>query len=341
MSNDLIAIKGDSLPAHLRGKGPVANPFAAAVSTGGFPIISIKGKVFHISRSGELELVARHDDPESPASYLDVVIMAVNPGKSKIYYSQGYVEGSTEKPDCYSNSGIKPELDAETPQCKTCAACPHNQWGSRISESGAKAKSCTDAMRIAVAAGDMVNDPMLLRVPAVSLKQLGEYGKQLALRGCAPHHVITRIRFDNDVAFPSLKFKAVSFVDAEELAEIEAVQEEAAELITNIIGTSANAGPAPEPTRAAPVVDETKADPEDEEAADPVDAPPRRKRTTVAKKPAPVVEDEEFDGDEDEPPAVNPRTRKASAKVETISDYDSVTQALTEGDFDFDDEDEE
>eukprot|EP00729_Bicosta_minor_P019763 gene19763-31784_t len=59
--------------------------------------------------------------------------------RSKVFYNSGFVEGSVAKPTCYSNDGIAPASDAEEPQSKKCNVCPHNQWGSRITENGGKA----------------------------------------------------------------------------------------------------------------------------------------------------------------------------------------------------------
>jgi hypothetical protein len=46
----MVTINSGGLPAHLQGKARTNNLFAAAVQVGGFPVISIKGKVFHIQR---------------------------------------------------------------------------------------------------------------------------------------------------------------------------------------------------------------------------------------------------------------------------------------------------
>lgn len=53
MANDMVAITASKLPAHLQGKVKTNNVFASAVSAGGFPVVSIKGKVFHITRGDE------------------------------------------------------------------------------------------------------------------------------------------------------------------------------------------------------------------------------------------------------------------------------------------------
>jgi hypothetical protein len=234
--SDMVAIKSGGLPAHLQGKTKTNNLFAAAVTVGGFPVISIKGKVFHIQRGDERELVTKTGTDDEPASALEVVILSVNPNKSKVFYNSGFVEGSVAKPTCYSNDGLAPASDAEEPQSKKCNVCPHNQWGSRITENGGKGKACGDSMRLCVAPAGMINDPMLLRVPAATLKTLGQYGSQLAKRGVEPQYVVTRVGFDYNVAHPALTFKAMRFVEEAELATVESTLTDEADIIDQITG---------------------------------------------------------------------------------------------------------
>jgi hypothetical protein len=320
--NDMIAIKASKLPAHLQTRTKAQNVFAAAVSAGGFPVVSIKGKVFHVQRGDERTLVTKPGADDEPAASLEVVILATNPNKSKVYYAHGYEEGSSAKPDCYSNDGLSPASDAEDPQAKKCATCPHNQWGSRITDNGSKGKACSDSMRLAIAPAGQLNDPMLLRVPAASLKTLGAYGAQLAKRGVSPEHVVTKIGFDYTVAHPALTFKATRFVDEAELAEVEAVVLDEAETIGNITGTSG--APAAENEKLAetpaPRVTRSKTLEEAEEEAE------------VAPKKAKVrVEGDDDDGvgtDKAEPPA------KSASKGSPVADYDDIDAALDNLDFD-------
>ena len=300
--NDMVAIKSSKLPAHLAGKVKGGNVFAAAVSAGGFPVVSIKGKVFHLIRGDERTLVTKGEDGE-PAASLEAVILSVNPNKSKVFYDSGYEEGSVAKPTCYSNDGLAPASDSESPQATKCAVCPHNQWGSRITDNGGKGKACSDSMRLAVAAPDQLNDPMLLRVPAASLKTLGLYGAQLAKRGVEPMHVVTKIGFDYNVAHPALTFKATRFVEAEEFGEVEAVLLNEAETIGQITGISGGVVSAAEQQAEAP-------------APKPAPAP---------KALAPVAAVEEVVA---APVAAEPSTTKS------VDDFDNIGDALDNLDFD-------
>jgi hypothetical protein len=282
--SDMVAIKSGGLPAHLQGKTKTNNLFAAAVTVGGFPVISIKGKVFHIQRGDERELVTKTGTDDEPASALEVVILSVNPNKSKVFYNSGFVEGSVAKPTCYSNDGIAPASDVEEPQSKKCNVCPHNQWGSRITENGGKGKACGDSMRLCVAPAGMINDPMLLRVPAATLKTLGQYGSQLAKRGVEPQYVVTRVGFDYNVAHPALTFKAMRFVEEAELATVESTLSDEADIIDQITGV------VDKPSISVEPVAESTTAPVEETVEKPVEA--------KKPKPAPKKEVKEVEADE-------------------------------------------
>lgn len=327
MGSNVVPFAAGKLPAHLRNRnaGGVANVFAAAVSAGGFPVVSIKGKVFHIQRGDERELVTAPGDDEAPAASIEVVVVGINPHKSKVYYSEGYQEGSVDKPTCYSNDGIAPGADAQEPQAKKCATCVHNQWGSRITDSGSKAKACSDSMRLAIAPAGQINDPMLIRVPATSLKPLGQYGEMLAKRGVLPHQVVTKIGFDHSVSHPALTFKAIRFVSEEELEEVDEVMQD--EMIGMITGTA----PIPADVHQPVAEDE---DEEEEAPAPKRKAPAKKAAAKKARKPVVVEEDEDEDEDEDEEEVVAPKRKAAKKPVAEVEEIDDLSEALDNLEFD-------
>lgn len=200
----------------------------------GFPVLSIKGKAFHIKQGGDSTLVENPNDPGEPATSLNVVLVKANPYISKVYYENGYEEGADTKPTCYSNNGIAPEDDSEVKQNPKCASCPKNQWGSRITDNGKKGKACSDSRRVAIAPADDPENAMLLRVPAASLKPLMVYGKALSQRGIPYQAVITKLSFDHTVAHPLLKFSAAGLLP-EELGDkvVDAMNGEVVEAILN------------------------------------------------------------------------------------------------------------
>lgn len=254
--------------------------------TGGFPVISIKGKVFTKTQGDTRELITKPDGDGEPAASIEVVIVGRNPHRSKVFYATGYTEGSDAKPTCYSNNGLTPEADAESPQAKKCATCAHNQWGSRVTDNGAKGKACADSQRLAIAPIGMINDPMLIRVPAASLKALDQYGESLVKRNVPYQLVATKIGFDYTVAHPALTFKPIGLVDeatAQQIAEVSK-----SDIIQQIIGLSSvpreeEFAPESAPAIAAPVT-QAPAQP----APIPVETVAKPQPAPIA--PAPAVE---------------------------------------------------
>ena len=327
----VIPFASGNLPAHIaaRAKGRTNTALTSHVGNGGFPVLSIKGKVFTLVKQDDRKVITRELDGEQvPAAALEIVIIAANPNLSKVWYKGGYEDGANSKPDCFSNNGVSPDDSVEAPQAKKCATCPKNVWGS--GQNG-KGKACGDSRRIAIAAPDQINEPMLLRVPAASLKPLAEYGKKLDNRGASFDAVVTKIKFDMEEATPKLVFVPVGFLDENQLAAVdEAASSDKVQQIIGLQEAKHESLPAPEAddddgfaefdkAAKAPAAEEAKpakksvvSDDELDDAVAPAKA---------AKKAAPVEDAEE---------APAPKAEKKAAKVvENMDDeLDSLLGAL-------------
>lgn len=179
-------------------------------ASGGFAVLSPKGSKWRIKHKGEEAMITDADG--DPKSTIDLVIIDAPAHISKTYYVNGYVEGSTDAPDCQSIDGIVPDPASTSPQSASCAACPHAQFGSRITPAGKKGKACSDALRLAVVpAGDITNGnfggAMLLRVSATAIAGFVQYNDLLKSNGKSFRAVITRVGFDPDASYPKLVFK--------------------------------------------------------------------------------------------------------------------------------------
>jgi hypothetical protein len=286
MSTELTTGLGSQVPAHIRAMFPQAsNSDLAANVSAGYPIISYKGKVWHVVEAGERTLVTVGEgrNANDPAASLEAVIIRANPALNKVYYPDGYEEGSTERPLCHSDDGILPAADAQEKQSKACGACPHNEWGSKISDNGSRGKACADSRRMAVAAVDDLENPMLLRCPAASLKTLLAYGSQLEKRGWPYQALVTRIGFDASLAYPALTFTPERWLEEDELAQVMGMQED--DLVLSITAMRPPSQAAREAAAAQPAPAE---DPFDKlaqtapGAAAPAAEEPKRKRRTKA-----------------------------------------------------------
>lgn len=191
----------------------------------GFPTISYRGKVWRIRKGGE---ETNYVDANGDAvQSLEFILAKANPVFAKVYYKAAFEEGATGKPDCWSADGVKPDSNVLEPVCKTCAACPNNEWGSRISETGKKGKLCADRRRVAVVGpADLANngvecEKFLLHIPAGSLKGLSEYAEKVLKPKSIPYYaVVTRIGFDPAQAHPCLTFRATRYLSEPEARAI-------------------------------------------------------------------------------------------------------------------------
>lgn len=219
--SEIVPFNKANLPAELSGYFDVADigdDLSSGVA-GGFAILSFRGSKWRIKSSGDETLVINEDGEAKPS--VELIFLKASPDISKVYYDHKYVEGSDDPPTCMSVSGIIPDADSGTPQAPSCAACPHNQWGSRMTDDGRKAKACQDSRRIAVVPmGDIDNEqyggPMLLRVPAASLNDLKSYGVGMKNKGFAYNTIVSRVGFDPDASYPKLTFKPVRQITDDE-----------------------------------------------------------------------------------------------------------------------------
>jgi len=233
MSN-VIPFEQKTLPAFLSNLGKTVNDDLCAGVGGGFKSLSIKGKVFAIvAGKDNRQIIMNPNDEDEAATSLEVVILKANKTQSKVWYGKEWVEGEEPtKPACFSNDGVSPDKDSTDPQSKSCATCKWNAFGSA---KNGKGKACSDSRRVAVAAPDRLNEPMMLRVPAASLKPLAEFGRTLTARGVPYNSVVTKLRFELDVPTPQLIFKPVGFLSPEQFEEAQAMAE--SETVGQIIGT--------------------------------------------------------------------------------------------------------
>jgi hypothetical protein len=309
----------------------------------GFPVISFRGKVWRVRKSGEEHNYVNADGDAMPS--IEVVLVRSNPHLSKLYYEKGYEEGTNEAPRCWSADSIKPDAAVPNPISKACAVCPKNQWGSgKPTPSGGKTRACADSRRIAVAFRHELEERgsdatlFLLRIPAGSLMSLKEYAERtLAPRGIYPFATGTKIGFDAQVAHPKLTFRATTLLDEDEAAAVLALREseiahrilaEADELAaagtTEEDGSGATDAETDSTPAAASAPKKAKPRPADEEEIEDAPPPPKPKKVMVEEeaeeappapkaKPKKVMVEEEA---EEAPPAPKAKPKKVMVEEE-------------------------
>lgn len=199
-----------------KGSSSMASALLGGVGGGGVKRLSIKQSRWRIYEGSEE--VAVKNDP-----HIDVAIVRANPNINKQFFIKNYTPGQeAEAPDCYSHDGITPAAGAANKQCDSCANCPQNVWGSKISPTGAKIKACADRKLVAVKFADQMLDEdadiYRLAIPGASLKDFGNAVRQIVTKGVDPAAVVFRIGFDLQAEFPKLTFAPVRYMTADEYA---------------------------------------------------------------------------------------------------------------------------
>ena len=217
MSDQLPALMQKNLPAHLKGKTADINKAASqGIGLGAINRISLKQSRFRLIVKGEEKQVLEQNA-------IPIVIVRASDAVHKAWYEKAYSSGQdNEAPDCYSEDGIRPAADAKKKQCDSCATCPHNQWGSKITPAGKKAKSCSDSKRLAVMPfGKNIDQPdtplWQLSVPATSMQSFARYMDMLnSMDPGVPYNaVVTKIAFDTDAEYPKINFDAIDYLAPE------------------------------------------------------------------------------------------------------------------------------
>lgn len=215
MSNIVPFSSTGELPAAITNRKRTLDVNKDIVTTAPFPTLSIEGKMFAISQDSERKVLTKPDDPEEILQSVNVAVLRINM-HSKAYYLKAYKPGGDEgqRPDCYSLDGKEPSPNSPHIQAARCAVCPHNAYGSRVSEDfESKGKACSDKPRMAVADPNNLDKPMLLRVPPASIKPLKEALKMVKQRSIQYNETVFRIGFDKEAASPKLTFKPVGILD--------------------------------------------------------------------------------------------------------------------------------
>lgn len=224
MSTEIALPAGFGPVSAVFGGAPKVNDELGAGVASSYGVVGYKGKVWSIRYQGNEEIVMR-EDGDGPKNSIEVVVVKASPAISKIFYKGGYVEGSNAAPDCWSADGVKPDGGVQNKVCSTCAACPMNAWGSRVTDAGKQGKACADSRRVAVVpVADMDNElfggPLLLRIPAASLKDLKAYGDLLNSYQYPYYACATRIAFDPKEAYPKFVFSAIRPLSDQEAQKV-------------------------------------------------------------------------------------------------------------------------
>lgn len=219
------------------------------------PQLSIRGKMFRVIRDGkEIDLQEEVNGELMPMRVFNVVVYAQSHPRSRVFYADSYSGDTSSLPDCFSLDGEKPDAMSVSPQAESCARCPHNVKGSRVTKSGFKSTACVAQRRLVVAPVGALSDILLLRLPATSMFDRNtdgqpwmawhQYNTWLVSNGIqSTAEVVTALKFDN-VDYPKLVFKMVRYISSDELTIVEQLYD--SDAVLRLVR------PSDQPTSAAP-----------------------------------------------------------------------------------------
>jgi hypothetical protein len=205
--------------AHLYAQLPATNlgaEVAAGISSMAHNRISIRQARWRlVNTQGEETVVSTF--------HLDVLIVDANPHTSKTYYEGAYNANSDENapPRCWSDNGYAPSERVSNPINYTCANCPMNVFGSKITPNGKKARACGDSKRLAVVLADNPDGLIYeLRVPAASLTNMANAMNDMIKRGVRIETIIWRLEFDPQADHPKITFTPAGWVNETQMANV-------------------------------------------------------------------------------------------------------------------------
>lgn len=332
MSKALTLFESPTLavPAHLRDMNDEGN-IEDRVS---IPSLSYEGKVWTISVNGEKTKLMKRDadGDEMPMAVMRVVILDYNQRRGRSYYEGAYDPSKPAQPLCWSEDGVAPHPSIAEPQCSSCEKCPMAVKGSKVTEQGKAVQACSQHRMLAVVPANKLDmEPLRLKLAVTSdydkeneLEAQGWFAFSAYkdfLKARQINHtamLVTKMRFDPNVAYPKVLFSPDRWVEADEKAVVnpKVKSDEVKKLLS---GSWTPAG-----TNGKPVAAD---DDEDEDAPPPKKLSEQAKAKAPAKKAAPVLDDEDeappppkkkaapvLDDDEDDAPP--PPKKKAAPAVE-------------------------
>lgn len=187
-----------NLPAYITSKQRDPNALSLAqrglqnVGSGAGPYVSIEGNRFAL-----VDAAGNHQPIQT--LYIDLCIVDLNDHLSKMYYDQPWDPNNPAPPACFSDNGLAPSTQASSPQSLTCAGCPKNVWGSKVSAQGSEIKACRDEQKTAAIVPGMPNNIFRLTIPPNSLKPWRGYLAKFGSAGFDIQDVVTRVTFQAGV----------------------------------------------------------------------------------------------------------------------------------------------
>ncbi len=170
-------------------------------------LVNVKGKVFTL--------------PNGASSDGPLTCVVLDWVTANTWFEGLYNPKNIKPPACFAiarePANAAPSSKSPKPQCKTCADCEQNEWGS--DPQGGKGKACKNTRRLLIVPIDATEktQPWVISVSPTALKHFDKYVNTLADMGTHPIELVTDISFEASEAYPSLRFKVIEKHDNVEL----------------------------------------------------------------------------------------------------------------------------
>lgn len=330
MSQSLTLFNKAQMPAHLRDTFEGESNIRDRQTV---PTLSYEGKVWQVVLNGERTKIMRRnaEGDEEPTQIMRVVVLAVAERRGRAYYEGAYDPSKPGVPLCWSDDGIAPHAQVAEPRSSKCDTCPLSAKGSKVTEQGKAVTACSQHLMIAVVPHNALDStPLRLKLAITSVwdKQSPDLEKQGwfafdnyrdFLRANSVTHtaaLVTKMRFDPNVAFPKVMFSPDRWLEDHEAADVKPLIK-APEVLSLLGGTwtpvgadgtkvEKEAAPALPPKPAARAAMPAE---EDEEEAAPAPKP-APKATKPKAKAAPII-----DADEETAEVITLPKKTAAPKV--------------------------
>ena len=174
--------------------------------------------VFKVTEPGE----------EEAAVATEIVAVIILNHRTNALWLNKYGTTEDKSPDCFSIDGDE-GIVRETGECRTCASCRYNQYGSADNGIG-RGKACKNTRRLyLMRPADKLRPadifPVILSLPSTALGAFDKYRTKILLGRRQMHGVLTRITLKNaankdGIAYSTPVFESVGVLPPEEVERV-------------------------------------------------------------------------------------------------------------------------
>lgn len=202
------------------------------------PSLSYSGKVWSINMNGEqTKIEGKNQDGDLvPLPVMRVIILDWARNRGRAYYAGAYDPAKTAMPNCWSDDGDKPSQYVKEKQNDVCKTCPMAAKGSKITDTKKETTACSIHRMIAVvpAAKPFDFPPLRLKLAVTSdfdsqspdheangWFSFRPFTDQLKARNVKhTSQIITKMKFDPNVAFPKVLFSTDKWTPTDTLEKL-------------------------------------------------------------------------------------------------------------------------